>query len=384
MPGAFDGIDLTPNAIELARREAAARPGFIDLTSANPTREGLLFPAEILERAAVRHLRSRRYDPDPRGLPAARRAVAGWYAGRTPPLAVGDDAIFLTASTSEAYALLFALLADPGDNLLAPDITYPLFEHLAQLRGIELRPYRLDPSRGWAIDGPSLLDAADKRTRGILVVSPHNPTGAVVAAPVPELTALGLPVICDEVFAPYPCRLMAVPPLGTLHPDLPVFHLNGISKLFALPDLKLGWIACSGRAAERFGDRLELLNDALLGANILTQSILPDLFTEGVAFTAQVALRVREGIATALEAIRGSDSLRAGEPDGGWYVFPEALGWSDEEALVLHLIEHGLLVHPGYFFGHEGEARIAISCLVEPARLREGLGRLVRALARRS
>ncbi len=382
MTGFFADGDLSPNRIELARQRAAAGAGYIDLTSSNPTHQGLLFPSDVLERAASRYLAARRYDPDPRGAAAARAAITRYYAGRAPALALAADDIFVTASTSEAYGLLFALLTEPGDNVLAPVVTYPLFEYLAAIYHVELRPYALDESRSWRIDPASLHAQADARTRAVLVISPHNPTGMVIQQALPALASLGLPVICDEVFAGFPYRAAAVPPLGALHPELPIFHLNGISKLFALPDLKLGWVALSGPARAEYADRLELLNDTFLGANSLTQAMLPDLFEHGDAFAAQMRARVHGNLDLGLRLLNGSASFRAQPPDGGYYLFPEVLGWGDEEELVLHLLEHGVLAHPGYFYGYEVGTHLMISALTEPGAFAEGLARLVAAAER--
>jgi aspartate/methionine/tyrosine aminotransferase len=380
MSGFFADGDLTPNRIELARQRAAAGAGYIDLTSSNPTHQGLIFPADLLRAAAVSYLGSRRYDPDPHGAPAARAAIAGYYAARTPALALSHEDIFVTASTSEAYGLLFALLTEPGDNVLAPVVSYPLFEYLAAIYHLELRPYALDEARGWRIDPASLHAQADARTRAILVISPHNPTGMVVQSAMPTLTRLNLPIICDEVFAEFTYRVASTPPLGALHPELPVFHLNGISKLFALPDLKLGWIALSGSARETYGDRLELLNDTFLGASSLTQFMLPMLFEGGMVFVEEMRVRVRDNLNLALDRFDQSGGFRAHPPDGGYYLFPEVPGWSDEEELVLHLLEQGVLVHPGYFYGYEHGTHLMLSCLTEPARFAAGIERLVAAV----
>lgn len=382
MAGVFADLDLTPNALEQARRRRLASGGYIDLTSSNPTLQGLLFPAETLSAAAADYWATRRYEPDPRGRSEARAAVVAYYAGRTPPLMLTPDDVFLTASTSEAYNLLFALLADPGDNLLAPNIMYPLFEYLAALRGLTLRSYPLREEMGWAIDEAGLLNAADARTRGVLIVSPHNPTGAVVQTPLAALSRLGLPVICDEVFAPFPYRVPVVPPLGALHADLPVFTLNGISKLFALPDLKLGWIALNA-AARSFAPRLELLNDTFLGANGLSQHLLPTLFERGASFVAMMTARVRANLDLAMARLAGHPRLRIHAPDGGYYLFPAVSGWDDEEALALYLLEQGVLVHPGYFYGDAPGVHLTLSALVEPVAFAAGLERLVRAIESR-
>lgn len=369
--------DLSANAIERARRAA---PAYIDLTSSNPTHQGLIFPVETLRAAAEPYWFARRYEPDARGLLAAREAISRYYSGRTPALLVPPDQIVITASTSEAYGLLFTLLADPGDNFLAPNVAYPLFEHLAAAHHVTLRSYQLDESCGWQIDEATLLRAADARTRGVLIVSPHNPTGMIVQQPIAALERLGLPVICDEVFAEFTYRAPHTPPLAALHPALPVFTLNGISKMFALPDLKLGWIAMNVPAASAFGARLEILNDIYLGANSLTQAMLPALFEHGLAFTAAMRQRIRASLDAALAVLKGCPALQVRPPDGGYYLFPRVMCQDDEEALVLKLLERGVLVHPGFFYGCEDGTHIMISCLSAPEVLVRGLELIVETL----
>jgi alanine-synthesizing transaminase len=381
MSGFFSEGDLTPNRIELARQRAAAGAGYIDLTSSNPTHQGLLFPPDVLRAAADRYWSARRYDPDPRGALPAREAIARYYAERTPRLTLTTDDIVITASTSEAYGLLFALLAAPGDNVLAPAVSYPLFEYLAEIYHVELRPYTLDETHQWRIDELSLLEQVDARTRAVLIISPHNPTGMIVQAAQPMLAQLGLPVICDEVFAEFTYRAPTAPPLGALHPELPIFHLNGISKMFALPDMKLGWIAMGGPASERYGARLELLNDTFLGANMLTQAMLPALFAEGWPFVELMRRRVRDNLDLALRLLAGSKQLRVHPPDGGYYLFPEVPGCDDEEELVIRLLDYGVLVHPGFFYSYERSAHLMLSCLTEPERLAKGLERLTIGIA---
>lgn len=381
MAGFLANEDLSPNRIELARRRAEAGRGYIDLTSSNPTHQGLLFPPDLLRAATEPYWANRRYEPQPGGLASTRAAIAAYYARRTPALALSPDDIFVTASTSEAYSLLFALLADPGDNMLAPAVSYPLFEYLADIHHVTLRPYALDELRNWRIDPTSLHLQADERTRAVLVVSPHNPTGMVVQAAQPMLSRLGLPVICDEVFAEFPYRAAGVPPFGTLHPELPVFHLNGISKMFALPDLKLGWIALSGSARTRYSEQLELLNDTFLSANMLTQTMLPDLFTHAAPFVVSMRTHIHNNLDAALSRLATCACLRTVAPDGGYYLFPEVLGWhGDEEDLVIALLDHGVLVHPGFFYGYERGVHLMLSCLTEPQRLTEGLDRLITGL----
>jgi aspartate/methionine/tyrosine aminotransferase len=378
MVGFFAEGDLTPNRIEQAR--SAAHGAYIDLTSSNPTQQGLLFPLDVLACATADYWQQRRYQPDPHGAAAARAAIATYYGSRTPQLPLDLDDIFITASTSEAYSLLFGLLTEPGDNVLAPVVSYPLFEFLAELHHIQLRPYALDEARQWRIDPASLHAQADARTRAVLIVSPHNPTGAILIDALPALTTLGLPIIADEVFASFTYRAPYTPAVGALHPELPVFHLNGISKMFALPDLKLGWIALNA-AARPFALRLELLNDTFLGSNALTQHMLPALFEHGGGFAQQMHAHMCANLDLAIEQLQACERLTVQPPDGGYYLFPQVHACDDEEELVLHCLRHGVLVHPGYFYGYEHGAHIMISCLTERQQLEAGLQRLITALA---
>ncbi|RPH49881.1 MAG: pyridoxal phosphate-dependent aminotransferase [Desulfobacteraceae bacterium] len=378
MAGFFSGHDFAPNRIEPAFREAENKKGFINLAGSNPTCEGLIFPPGILKKAAEPYWGKRLYSPDPKGSFPARSAISGYYKRRTPSLQILPDDIFVTASTSESYSLLFALLADPGDNFLAPKVSYPLFEHLAAVHHIELRTYGMDEADGWSIRESSLLSESDERTRAVIIVSPHNPTGMIVQKAIPALDRLGLPVICDEVFAGFPYEVSHIPPLGALHGKLPVFHLNGISKMFGLPDLKLGWIALSGTGLENYEKRLELLNDTYLGANYLVQSMLPAIFEEGAGFAEHMRKRVCASIDCALELFAGNSRIKICRPDGGYYLFPKIDTMEDEEELVLRLLkDRGVLVHPGYYYDCDEGIHIMISCLTETGKLSEGLKRIV-------
>jgi aspartate/methionine/tyrosine aminotransferase len=389
----FADLDLTISPLEQLRRRAAARPDYIDLSSSNSTQHGFIFPPDILRQAADAYWLARRYEPHPKGSLRAREAIAQYYAGRSPALHVSPEQVFITASTSEAYALLFTLLAEPGDNVLAPQPSYPLFEHLAMMRHITLRNYQLElrtTSGGtpqWRLDQPGLAEEADEHTRAVLLISPHNPTGHVMSENIAvprarqargrsEGTGEGLPLIADEVFCEFPFALTSVPPVGALFPDETVFHLNGISKMFALPDLKLSWIALTGPRAGDYLERLELLNDTLLSANSLTQAMLPALFAQGMDFTRSMHARIRETLTMALERFAGMDGVRVAPPQGGTYLFPRFSACDDEEALVKRLLETGVFAHPGYFYDADDGCHLMISGLLEKEKLLAGILRV--------
>lgn len=374
MPGFLDLQDLSSNEIERAvtARRAACLP-LIDLTCSNPTRHGFIFPPQVLCAESERYFSSRRYEPDSLGLPVAREAVAEYYGRRRPPLEISPEQVVITSSTSESYSLLFSLLCDAGDNLLAPDITYPLFDLLAAHQRIELKPYHICEGDTWEIDEDSIGRSVDGRTRGILLISPHNPTGMILKKPLACLSKLGLPLVCDEVFSEMYSLEGGVAPLGTLQPGQEVFHLNGASKMFALPDLKIGWIALNAPAWKRFGRRLEILNDVFLGASSLAQNLLPELFRSGQSFVQAMRRAVSERIDLALRLIEEGGALSAVRPEGGCALFARLKRELDEEALVLGLVSRGVFVHPGYFYGCQTGAHVMISCLLQEEPLSQGL-----------
>jgi alanine-synthesizing transaminase len=356
-------------AVALERRRAAGLP-IVDLTLSNPTRAGLAYPNGLL--AAMVDDRALRYDPEPFGLLSARRAVSDDFARRG--LSVPAGRIVLTASTSEAYSLLFKLLCNPGDAVLAPRPSYPLVEHLTDLDGVALEHYRLGFHGRWEIDLQDLRDkAVAARIRAIIMISPNNPTGSVVTDA--ELVAMAeiardndLALISDEVFTDYP--ISGTQPASALRQQTALtFTLGGLSKSVGLPQVKLGWITVGGPAAlvAEALERLETICDAYLSVSTPVQIAAPDLLNAGAAIRTQIHERVRGNWAqlTALESTNPACSLLPAE--AGWYAVVQVPAIASEDTIVLDLLEHtGVLVHPGYFFDFEREAFLVISLLPEP------------------
>jgi len=377
--GFLAGENLQPNRLEAEyRRLRQSSAEIVDLTCSNATAHGLLFPASILEQAAQRYFSARRYEPDAQGLLCARQAVASYYSCREPALDIRPEQVVITAGTSESYALLFSLLCDPGDDILGPQITYPLFEMFAAHARVNYRHYQSAPQEG--IDGASFEQIFSPRAKAVLFVSPHNPTGCVVERASSAVQQTGIAVICDEVFADFPCRLRAVPPVSLFYTEQPVFLLNGISKMCALPDLKLGWIAMNGPACERFGERLAMLNDCFLSASTLTQSMLPEIISESRDFRAGLRAHVRENIGYALGRLAENSLIDTPLPDGGTFLFPSINAAIDEEDLAVELVRAGLYVHPGYFYGAETGVHLMISCIPKREVLSRGLDILLATL----
>ena len=373
---------LAPNTIARAVEAARTRGArLLDLTESNPTRVGLAYPEDLLRPLA--DPAGLRYAPEPFGLSSARDAVAA-HVRQTARLDVESGRIVLSASTSEAYAWLFKLLCDPGDEVLVPAPSYPLFESLASLDAVRLAPYRLDAHDGWSIDRESLTRALSPRTRAILVVSPNNPTGSWLRAAdrawlLDLAAARGLAVIADEVFADYPLRRgpEAVSVLGP-SPAL-TFVLGGLSKSAGLPQMKLAWTVAGGPKAlvDDALARLEVIADTYLSVSTPVQVAASRLLEAGRAIRAQIQSRIDTNLST-LARLAGPDSaITLPEPEGGWSAVVRVPAIESEEHLVLRLLdEASVWVHPGYFFDFETDAWLVISLLPEPDVFAEAVARL--------
>ncbi len=394
--------DLRPNPLaeRVAARQRLGLP-VLDLSDANPTRAGLAAPAEALALALgelARDARALRYDPDPRGDPAARAAVAACHPGAAP------DGVVLTAGTSEGYAHLFRILADPGERVHVPTPGYPLFEHLAELEGLEVSRYPLRPPPAgggarWRIDVEALAATLSPRSRAVLVIHPHNPTGSFVD---PQdwgaLRALGrargLAIVSDEVFAESGLGAAAPPgalvgaEAGPLH-----FVLGGASKLLALPQLKLAWIAVGGPERERAEAlaRLEFVADAYLSVSPLLARALPRLLAQRAGIRSEVRARVAGNRARLAAALLGRPGLECLPAEAGWAAILRIEARDrcapDEEALALALLDRaGVLVQPGFLFDLEGlpgppAAQLVLSLLPEPDSFGAGIDALLDGVA---
>jgi aspartate/methionine/tyrosine aminotransferase len=366
--------DAAPNALTLALRDARAHGReVLDLTVSNPTRAGIAYPQGAILRA-LSDPRALVYEPEPFGLPHAREAVA---AALSP--SVDPSRVVLTASTSEAYSFLFKVLCDPGDDVLVAQPSYPLFDHLAQLESVRLVPYRLAYDGAWHVDLDSLRRARTPKTRAILVVAPNNPTGSYLKKD--ELAAiaeLGLPIVSDEVFATYPLRDDARRAESALEAtDALVFALGGLSKMAALPQMKLAWIAAGGPRAkvDEALARIELVADAMLSVGAPVQHALPALLATREVAAGAIATRTRANAAAVRHALAGSAATML-DVEGGWYATIRLPRTRAEEEWALDLLAHGVYVHPGHFFDFADEAYAIVSLLTPPEVLAEGARRI--------
>ncbi len=376
--------DSRPNRLTglLAQKRSAGTP-ILDLTESNPTHAGLHYPPGML--ADLADPRVLQYDPVPAGSTEARGAVSAYYAARG--CAVDASRILLTASTSEAYAYLFKLLADPGDEVLAPRPSYPLFEYLATMESVTVRQYPLVYHGGWSMDLDALAAEMSQRTRAVILVNPNNPTGSFVkrgelAALVRLCAGRGVALISDEVFSDYALTSDGerVKTLAEVEECL-AFSMSGLSKIAGLPQMKLGWIVASGPEAVRREamEKLEWIADTYLSVSTPVQCAAAALLEAGEAVQQQIRVRSAENLAFAEELLRGS-AANVLAVEGGWYITVQVPRVRSEEEWVLRMLEReNVLVQPGFFYDFMREAFLIVSLLTEPAVFREGLERLKRS-----
>lgn len=376
--------DLSPNRLArllAGKRRAGAR--VLDLTESNPTRAGLSYAGEIVQALADPGILT--YAPQPAGLPAAREAVCRYYADAGYPVDPGR--VLLTASTSEAYAYLFKLLADPGDEVLVPRPSYPLFEFLAAMESLRVVSYPLVYHGAWSMDCDALAAAIGPRTRAIVLVNPNNPTGSFLKRD--ELCSLeqlcqarGLALISDEVFADYTFAEDArrvrtlVDRAGTLS-----FSMSGLSKVAGLPQMKLGWTVVNGPAAARAEamEKLELIADTYLSVGTPVQQAAATLLSLGRGIRRQIQERVRANLDWLRAAVRANSACSVLAVEGGWCATLQLPRLRPEEEWAHDLLaEDDVLVQPGYFYDFESEAFLIVSLLTAPETFREGCRRLIR------
>lgn len=347
-------LDWQAPVNEIARRVAEKAPLY-DLTESNPTGAGIAYPASVLE--AFANPRALRYAPDARGLAEVRAYI-------------GAD--FLTASSSESYSYLLKLLCDPGDEILVPRPSYPLFDYLAHLDSVRTVQYPLFYDHGWHVDIGALRAAVTDRTRAIVIVNPNNPTGSYLKPrELEELESLGLPLISDEVFACYPLtdepRVECVAAVSKVLS----FSLGGLSKQAGMPQMKLGWIRVGGEGREAAIERLELIADTYLSAGTPVQLAAKALLESGVR--EQIHDRVRANLRLVPEALHA---------EGGWSAILRLPPVCSEDEWVLRLLEEqDVYVQPGYFFDMETGPFAVASLLTEPGIFAEGLRRLRASIA---
>jgi alanine-synthesizing transaminase len=360
------------------RSARAAGRELVDLTVSNPTACGFVYDAEAILRP-LSDARVLTYDPDPRGMRSAREAVAGYYGDHGAQ--VDPDGVLLTTSTSEGYGYLFRLLCDAEDEVMVAQPSYPLFDFLAELEDVKLRSYPLFYDYGWWIDFAELERRIGPRTKAIVVVHPNNPTGHGTG--IAERRRLeeicvrhGLVLIVDEVFLDYPVEDTPTVPMQSFavgpHPIL-TFVLSGMSKIAGLPQMKAGWIVSLGPEGvqrEALG-RLEVVADTFLSMNAPVQTALPMWLARRSGIQGQILERVRANLAFAQG--RGMEVLRT---EAGWSAILRLEQREEGEIAERLLVEVGVVVHPGSFYGIAGMGRVVISLLGPTEDFQEGIKRL--------
>jgi len=369
---------MTPNRLSeaLAAHRAAGKP-LIDLTVSNPTECGFEYDrAAILE--ALHNPEALSYEPNPRGLESARRAVAGYYADREEKVSAND--IFLTTSTSEAYSYVFRTLCDPGDELLIPSPSYPLFDFLADIQDVSLVRYPLLYDHGWQIDFHALEQAITPRTRGVIVVHPNNPTGNFVkSAEMAKLNAIcsarDIAIIADEVFLDFALDGNR-PATFAANRGAPTFTLSGLSKISGLPQMKAAWLVVGG-PQEWKGEalaRLEVIADTYLSANAPVQLAIPRFLEQRHGFQKQVMSRVRRNLAEVDRQLAGQKVVTRLKVEGGWCAVLRVPATRSDEDLAINLLAaHGVSVHPGHFYDFPSDGNLVVSLITAEAEFSRGL-----------
>ncbi|MGB7439243.1 MAG: pyridoxal phosphate-dependent aminotransferase [Candidatus Acidiferrum sp.] len=374
---------LTPNhytqALEAIRSSGQK---LIDLTVSNPTDCGLQYDSAAIL-AAFQDPRSLTYEPTAKGLLAARQEVARYYLDDHSET-VDPQSLVLTTSTSEAYSYVFRLLCNPHDEVLVPKPSYPLFDFLADLHDVTLIPYLLQYAQGWFIDFDSVIRALTPRTRAILLVHPNNPTGSFVKSD--ELARLNtlclqrnLALIVDEVFLDYPLCAKPRKSLVANH-DALTFTLSGLSKISALPQMKVAWVATTGpeTLVRPALDRLEIIADTYLSLSSPAQWAFPSLLAQRRSLQPQILSRIRQNWSHLKSALASQHPFELFDTEGGWYAVLRVDGDHPDEHLAISLMQNAhVLVHPGHFYDFPSEGHLVVSLLPQQSDFQQGIAALL-------
>ena len=371
---------LTPNRFAQAQEEVrAAGIELLDLSVSNPTRAGLQLDQEgILQ--ALAQPEALEYDPQPKGLLSARKAVARYYKDAHDVYDVDPESLILTTSTSEGYSFVFRLLCNAEDEILVPKPSYPLFDFLAELQDVKLAPYPLVYHDGWQIDFPSLYKAVNHRTRAVVVVHPNNPTGSYASSE--EIDSLNrvcseynLALVVDEVFLDY--SVDGAPRNSFVSNNSALtFALSGISKISGLPQMKLAWIAANGprEAVTQALARMEVISDTYLSMNAPVQLATSTLLDQRKGLQPLLLDRIRHNLQELDYQLSRQKTCERLRVDGGWYAVLRVPALQADEDLAIDLLRKvAVLVHPGHFYDFSNDGYLVISLITPGDIFREGV-----------
>ncbi|PYU12735.1 MAG: pyridoxal phosphate-dependent aminotransferase [Acidobacteria bacterium] len=373
-------LDTNRLSQALARHRAIRRP-LLDLTASNPTECGFDYDRPAIMRA-LSDADALDYKPDPKGLETARQAVAAYYAARSNEVSIEN--ILLTTSTSEAYSFVFRMLCNPGDELLIPTPSYPLFEFLADIQDVKLARYPLVYDYHWQIDFHALEQAITSRTRGAIVVHPNNPTGHFCKPE--DLTRLNevcsarqMALIADEVFLDF--VLTGAQPLSfATNTGALTFTMSGLSKISGLPQMKTAWLITTGpeHLRKQALARLEVIADTYLSMNAPMQLATPVFLEQRRGFQKQLMTRVRRNLSELDRQLAGQKSCSRLKMEGGWNtVLRVPATRSDEELAIELLATRDVYAHPGHFYDFPSNGYLIVSVITPEPEFAKGIERLL-------
>src|SRR5215813_2687471 len=269
--------------------------------------------------------------------------------------------VFVTSGVSETVDICLAALLNPGENLLTPSPDYPLYSAVQAKLGIEANTYELNEDDGWQ---PDLLDLNRKissRTRGIVLINPNNPTGAVCSRRMLESIAElarrhSLVIFADEI---YDKLILDDDPhvsIAAIAPDVPVITFGGLSKNYLAPGWRIGWGIASGEAAaiRPYVEGINRLLRARLCANHPEQYAIKAALEGPQDHLPEVRKKLRSRRDLTVNWCNSTPRISCVSPRGAFYAYPKIDIPEGDDVFVKELIlqKHVMVVH-GSGFGQK-------------------------------
>jgi len=295
------------------------------------------------------------------------------------------QSVFVTEGVSEAVDIVLTALLEPHQSVLTPLPDYPLYDAVLAKLSAQTNSYNLDESNDWQPDVEHLESRVTKNTRGLVVINPNNPTGAVYSrATLEKIVEVArrhnLVIFADEIYARLILDDEPHISIASLAPDVPVVTFGGLSKEYLAPGWRVGWGIVSGDPAmvTPYVEGIHKLLRARLSANHPLQYAIPAALQGPKDHIKETVDKLRRRRDLVMQWAQKTRRASCVSPRGAFYAFPRLEIPESDDRFVRSLLaeEHVLVVHGSGFGEAPGTRHIRIVFLPPESILEQALGKI--------